>query len=33
MQPYLRLRVRADGNNAGNFLGAKVKIYYLKRGQ
>lgn len=30
MQPYLRLRVRADGNTNGNFLGAKCYIIYPK---
>ena len=30
MQPYLRLRVRADGNTAASFLGAKCYIIYPK---
>jgi len=33
LQPYLRLRVRADGNTGALFAGGKVKIHYLKRGQ
>ena len=33
MQPYIRLRVRADGNTASTFLGARASILYLKRTQ
>lgn len=33
LQPYLRFRVRADGNTAATFLNARVYLRYLSRGQ